>query len=554
MKGEFHTAMRNTTRTCAAALGTLALLSACATAGPVSRAPLVRQADDKEPVRAEEVGDPGGPELAAIKEAFAHLERSQNARRAGNEDQARGEAKAAAEGLSSFAATYPKNAFDLVLLRMAAQAALDAREPDLAAAAAERLGEDPRATDLSRAIAARLAANAWQQVAIQEMRSGKIPPLQLVGFEARRGAELKPQPPAPPWQAFLRAVDRYASLATAPAVAQALGGTADLPPLELVCGQVLFGYDDMLGARRVFLGLIERHASSPEIMESAVPYYLETFRILKDDPGYDGALAKVQPIIAAEAKRARTAAAAPGAGDSQQKAAASFVKLDDDLTRRLKGSDYSAAAALLRKGEVAEKAGRASDALSRYKEAAALFEKFAGDNADSPDAPNALYNAAVAWDKTKDRKKAIAERERLVQAYPDAKIVPQALVRLGVGLAIEGNHAAAAKAYETYLQRFPDGPQHCIALQNLGVAQQTLGKKVEASERYEQFAADASCVKEDLNNAARVLYEAGKLLTEAKRTADAKKVFQDLVALQGVSSAAEKAYQADARERLARMK
>jgi len=532
----------------------LALLSACATAAGSLGPSALLQADHKDPARAEEVDDSGGPEFAAAREALGHLATAENARRAGNEDQARAEFKAAAEGFSSFAATYPKNAYDLVFLRMASQAALEARELDLAASAADRLLEDPRAQDLSRALAARLAATAWQQVAIRDMRAGKIPPLQLVGFEARKGAELKPQPPPAPWQAFLRAVDRYAALAAEPAVARGLGGTADLPQLQLVVGQVQFGYDNMLEARAVFLGLIERFASAPDVMESAVPYYLETFRMLKDDPGYDGAVAKVQPIIAAQAKQARSAAAAPGASEPQQKAAAAFGKLDDDLTRRLRGSDYSAAAALLRQGEGADKGGKGTEALAHYKEAAALFEKFAADNPDSPDAPNALYNAAVAWDKAKDRKKAIAEREKLVEAYPDAKIVPQALLRLGVGLALEGNHAAAAKAYETYLSRSPEGPQHCIALQNLGVALQTLGKRVEASERYEQFAADASCVKEDLNNAARVLYEAGKLLTEAKRTADAKRVFQDLASLQGVSSATEKAYQADARERLSRMK
>lgn len=536
------------TRTPLAAL--LALLSACATTGSVGGgAPL--QADHED-VGAQAFDD--SPESSQVREGLAHRERAQSARRAGNEEQARGEDKAAAEALVAFVDQRPQDGSSLVLLRMAAQAALDAHEPARAAEIAARIEKDPRSNDVSKAIGARLSANAWQQVAIEEMRAGKIPPLQLVGLEGRKGAELRPRAPADSWKAFVEAVDRYAALAAHPEVAAALGGAGDLPPLELVAGQVEFGYDNMLEARRRFWGLIERNPGLPEVMESAVPYYLETFRIPKDDPGYDEALAKVQPIIASEAKKARDAQAAPGAGEAQKKAAVVFGKLDDDLTRRLRGADYSAAAALLRKGEAAEKSGKVAEGQARYREAAALFEKFAADHKDSPDAPNALYNAAVAWDKAKDGKKAIADREKLVQSYPDARIVPQAVVRLGVGHALAGDHAAAAQAYETYLSRWPNGPQHCIALQNLGVALQNLGKKLEASQRYEQFAADAACVKEDLNNAARVLYEAGKLLTEAKRTADAKKVFQDLVDLQGVSSAAEKAYQADARDRLARMK
>ncbi|HTP49246.1 MAG TPA: tetratricopeptide repeat protein [Anaeromyxobacteraceae bacterium] len=540
-----------TTRLAAAPL--LALLAACATTAGSSRSAGLLQADSRDPARAEEVDPSEGSEASSAKEALAHLDRAQRARQSGNDDQAAAEYKASADLFVAFADKYPANRYRLVFLRMASQAYLDGRDADSAARVAQRLGSDPQSSDVSKAVAARLLATADQQIAIREMRAGKIPPLQLVGFEARKGAELRPQPLPAPWKTFVDAVDGYARLAAAPAAAAA-GAGAELPPLQLVAAQVQFGYDNMEDARRRFWALIQQAPGQAEVMESTVPYYLETYRVEKDDPGYDEALARVQPVMAAQAKKAREVADLPGATEPQKKAAAVFAKLDDDLTRRLRGADYSAASALLRKGEAAEKAGKAAEGLARYKEAAALFEKFAAENRDSPDAPNALYNAAVAWDKAKDNKKAIAEREKLVATYPDAKIVPQALVRLGVGMALEGNNAGAAKSYETYLSRWPDGPQHCIALQNLGVALQTLGKRAEASQRYEQFAADPSCVKEDPNNAARVLYEAGKLLVEAKRPQDAKRIFQDLVDLQGVSGTPEKAYQADARDRLARMK
>ena len=44
---------------------------------------------------------------------------------------------------------------------------------------------------------------------------------------------------------------------------------------------------------------------------------------------------------------------------------------------------------------------------------AGLFQKFAAEQPDSPDAPNALFNAALAWDKAKEPKRAIAEGKRL---------------------------------------------------------------------------------------------------------------------------------------------
>jgi tetratricopeptide (TPR) repeat protein len=310
----------------------------------------------------------------------------------------------------------------------------------------------------------------------------------------------------------------------------------------------------MEDARRRFGSLIEKFPGQPELMDIAVPYYLETYRVLKDDAGYDKALARIQPVFAAESRKAREAAALPGATEAQKKDAAALAKLDEDLSKRLRGAGYSAAGEALRKGEAADKAGRAADAAGLYREAAAQFEQFAAEQPESPDAPNALFNAALAWDKAKEPKKAIADREKVVARYPDARIVPQALVILGVGYAREGNHAKAVQAYDTYLSRWPAGPQHCVALQNLGVALQQLGKKAEAAQRYQQFAGDPACLKDDPNNAAKVLYEAGKLFTESKKTAEARKAFQALVDLPGVTDPVARSFQADAKERIKKMK
>jgi hypothetical protein len=69
-----------------------------------------------------------------------------------------------------------------------------------------------------------------------------------------------------------------------------------------------------------------------------------------------------------------------------------------------------------------------------------------------------------------------------------------------------------------------------------------------------KFAADPVCAGEDPNTTARLLYSAAKMQAEAKKTADVKKTLQALVGLGGVTDPVARSYQADAKERLAKMK
>ena len=138
--------------------------------------------------------------------------------------------------------------------------------------------------------------------------------------------------------------------------------------------------------------------------------------------------------------------------------------------------------------------------------------------------------------------------------YPDAKVVPQTLLLLGANLAASKEYAASVKYNQEYLSRWPDAPQRCLAMQNLGVALQETKKPAEAAAVYVKFATDPGCGGEDPNTTARVLYSAAKMQVDAKKPADAKKTLQALVALKGVTDPVAKSYQADAADRLKKMK
>jgi hypothetical protein len=79
-------------------------------------------------------------------------------------------------------------------------------------------------------------------------------------------------------------------------------------------------------------------------------------------------------------------------------------------------------------------------------------------------------------------------------------------------------------------------------------------KPLDAAATYLRFASDAVCAGEDANTTARVLYNAAKLQVDAKKTSDARKTLQSLVALKGVTDPVARSYQADAADRLKKMK
>lgn len=521
------------------------------------------QADFREPASFDDAVDSkiaaDSIEIALLKDIYVHIDRAMRDRLSGKLDSAASEDKIAADTIVSFVNKYPNHRLRIVFLRMAAGRYLQAKEWELAAEAAQRMMSDPKGLPVTKAIGARYASGAWQMLAVQEMRSGKIPQLKLQPSTARGGAAPSPRVPDRAWKMFVEAADTYEKNRDADpssklsAEERRAQGGADLGQLQLIAAQVEFGYDNIEDAQKRFGRVIEMHPSRGDLLEAAVPYYLDTFRILKDPKGLEAAATRLEPAVAAEAKKAAELAAAPGATEEQKKNAAALAKLATELKEGSKGSDYNNAGALLAKADAAAKEGKA-DAAAMYRESAALFEKFAAENKASPDAPSALFNAAIAHDKAKDGKKAIAARELLVKDYPDAKVVPQTLLLLGANLAASREYAASVKYNQEYLARWPDAPQRCLAMQNLGVALQETKKPAEAAAVYVKFASDPGCGGEDPNTTARVLYSAAKMQVDAKKPAEAKKTLQALVAVKGVTDAVAKSYQADAADRLKKMK
>jgi len=496
----------------------LALLLA-AWAGTASAAPKVYQADHVPP-QLKSFDDEA--ERSMLRDPFEHARLGDMARSSGNQDQARAEDRAAAEGFAKFADKFPSSEWRLVFRAVAADRYLRGADWAGAASEAKKLVDDPQSNDTSRAIGARLAAGAWQQVAIADMKAGKIEPLREVFAAQRKGEGPKPRVPPDPWKRFVEYTDLYLSLwkLDPQAKPERDGRGIDPAQMALFAARVEFACDNMEDARKRLDATMAAFPSRPDILATAVPLYVETFLVQKDDAGSEAAVVRMRTLVKAEAEKAAAAAKAPNATEEQKKDVEELAKLDAQLAKQQAGSGFNAAKRLLEAGQFAE--------------AAAAFEKFADENRDNPDAPNAYYNAALGWDKAKDPKKALELRERILKDYPDSKIAPETVLAVAAGKSRDKDHAGSQKLYQTYLDRWPQGAQKCLALYNLGVEVENQGKKLEAAQRYKAFAADDACLAENADNSARVLFHAGGLFMEAKKKDDAYAMWKTVAGLSGV--------------------
>ncbi len=517
--------------------------AACATAGGRGSSSRYYQADYARPGPAQFTDD---AQRAIIDEAMVHGDRADQAAMAGNLDQSRMENRLSADALVRFVDKFPSDEYRIVLRAQASERYLRAQEFEKAAGQAQKIIDDPEANDVSKAMASRNAAGAWQVVAVNEGRTGKIDPPRLVPADKRGGQEVKPRVPPDPWKRFIEHADRYIALRASdplsslpPAEAQKRGGV-DAAVLANIAAQVEFGYDNMEDARKRYEFILQTWPSRADILESAVPYYLQTFLVRKDDAGYEAAVVKALGVVKPEAQKSAEAAKAPGAGEEAKKHADLLGRLVTDLEKQQQGSGFTEAGRLLEAGKNAE--------------AAATFEKFANENRDHPDAPAALYNAGVAWERAKDQKKAQAARTSLLERYPDSKMAPQATLAQASALSRQGDNATALKLYQTYLDKWGQGPQRCLALYNLAVGMESTGKKLDAAKQYQTFGREPACLKEDPNNAVKAVYRGGVLFSESKKKADAQEMFKIVAGIQGATDTVAKSQVEDAKERVKKSK
>jgi hypothetical protein len=431
--------------------------------------------------------------------------------------EARGDAAGAAAEYAALAGSTGAAEWRVPLRHRAAELYLRAQRWEKAAEAGNAIVNDPKTSDPSRAVGARLVATAWLGAASAAVKAGQLEKLDL-GLDGKEG----PRPPAPPWKRFLDAADAY--LARAAADPDLRRNASDRHPfaaeLALVAAEVQYSYGELEDARRRLDAVLERWPADAELLEQAVPLYLATFVARGDRAGHAAALDRLESRIDAEAAK------------SPEKKA-SLSKVTETLARARAGAGFAAGEELLRAGKPAE--------------AAKAFEAAAATGAT--DAAGALHNAAVAWDAAGEPAKAAAARERLLREHPDSQVAGEAALRVAAFRSRQGDHAGAARLYDDFLRRWPASSSRCIALRNVASELDRAEQGGEAAARYLAFGKDEACAKADPNIAARALVRSGDL-----SDAHAKEAYAAAVGLEGAVTDPEAKRQiAEAKKRLKRL-
>lgn len=104
-----------------------------------------------------------------------------------------------------------------------------------------------------------------------------------------------------------------------------------------------------------------------------------------------------------------------------------------------------------------------------YEDAYKLYEKYAADNPNAPEAPAALYRAAMSSYHQRYYTQAIDLWKKLIAQYPDAKDAPQARAQVADTLFRAQKYAECVSVYREILDSAPKGPAAPLA--HLRIAQ-----------------------------------------------------------------------------------
>ncbi len=507
--------MTSTSRVAVISLSLL-VTAACATAGRAAKAPaVVHQADERiPPLQA----FPAGKERIAYNEALTNEQAGWQAEQAGRPAQARQPLEAAARGYLAFVQGFPNTGWDLAFRFHAADLLRRAGRGDEAAALAEQVASDPRASPKSRAMAVLQVANGLTT-------AGKLQPLK-VEPPGHPGATAGPVEPPAPWKRYVDAADAYLRTLGPNATPEPPDRILGPGQLALVAARVAYAtghVDDARGRLRVIL---DRWSSEPQAFEGAAPLWVDGFIAARDWDGAARAIDQVKQTASAQAQRA-----------TDPQARGVYARTAADTQRAAASVRYEQAKALLDQGK-AEDAARQFEALAQQGQG---------------DVPAALVGAAVAWDKAGDPQRAMQLRQQLVDRFADSPLAPGAALQLAAAHSKQGDHVGAARVYGQHADRWPDDPNHCTALRNGAVELDLAKRTAQAAERYLAFGKEDRCVQASPDVAALALHRAGLLFLQAKRRPDAREAFQAAAGIEGVTSAEAKQRVADARREVKKL-
>jgi tetratricopeptide (TPR) repeat protein len=150
------------------------------------------------------------------------------------------------------------------------------------------------------------------------------------------------------------------------------------------------------------------------------------------------------------------------------------------------------------------------EASKKYLEAARCFRLYSRDFPKSEYFDEALYNAALNYEREKQIERAIEVRLALVNSVGEGDLVRKALYQIAGNLHALAIYSKASEAYEFYADNFPDTDEAKDAIRNAAVFREGLGELDKATENYLKYMKLVG--KNDEQKASEVFFSLGGIL------------------------------------------
>lgn len=156
-----------------------------------------------------------------------------------------------------------------------------------------------------------------------------------------------------------------------------------------------------------------------------------------------------------------------------------------------------------------------------WKPAAECYETFVREYPDASEkAPQALWNAGLAWEKAFDIGKAIEVRIQLLNNYGGSELAPETLYRIGANWHGIATFSEAANFYELLVINFPGHKDAKTALTNAAAFRDGLGQVDKAIEDYDLYVARFGA-SETPERVETLKFKTGEIYFKNKRYQDA---------------------------------
>ncbi len=152
------------------------------------------------------------------------------------------------------------------------------------------------------------------------------------------------------------------------------------------------------------------------------------------------------------------------------------------------------------------------ETTKKYIEAARCFRRYARKFPKSEYVDEALYNAALNYEREKQIERAIQVRLALVNNVGEGELVRKALYQIAGNLHALAIYSKASEAYEFYAENFPDTDEAKDAIRNAAVFREGLGQLDKATDNYLKYMKLVG--RKDKEKASEVFFSLGKILEQ----------------------------------------